>query len=184
MIELLGSIGWGLLACGSVTHVWHHQQLRRLLAMHLDHERIPAALLTAVEVALTIGIAVAFVGDLAALQWFAVAALVLAAGFIVWIGRLLLTGSHLPCACSFSEAPTTIWSFGRSLCVALVGLLAVVGGSAGIGGFDLGERIAVLAVGWAVASAIYVLPEALSWPEASRALLARVDAHTSPESTP
>lgn len=183
MIELLGSIGWGLLACGSITHIWHHRQLRRLLAMHLDHERVPAAALTAVEAALTVAIAVAFLTEHSSLRWLALAAMALAAGFIVWIARLLLTESDLPCACSFSEAPTSVWSFARSLCVALVGCLALVNtgliNSPSPAGSDTGERVAVLLVGWAAASAIFVMPEALTWPDASKALLARVDAHTS-----
>ena len=178
MIELLGAIGWGLLACGSITHIWHHRQLRRLLAMHLDHERVPAAALTAVETALTVAIAVAFLTGHSSLPWLALAGMALAAGFIVWIARLLLTESDLPCACSFSEAPTSVWSFARSLCVALVGCLALVN-TAWIDAGFISARVAVLLVGWALASTIFVLPEALTWPDASKALLARVDAHTS-----
>lgn len=178
MIALLGSIGWGLLACGSITHVWHHQRLRALLAMHLNHERIPAAVLTIVEIVLTVGIAGTFLGNIQTLRWFSLIALALAIGFIAWTGRLLVTDSELPCACSFSDAPATIWTLGRSISVALVGLLALAGGSR-LAAIETDERIGVLAVGWALASAIYILPEALSWPDASRALLARVDAHTS-----
>ena len=182
MIELLGSIGWGLLVFGAITHTWHHRQLRKLLAMHLDHERIPALALTMIEAGLAVAIAIAFLGDFAALTWFALAALVLASGFIVWIARLLLSNSELPCACSFSEAPTTVWSLARAVCVALVGLLVFANGASGE--LDSAERVATLAVGWAVASAIFVLPEALSWPEASRAILARVDAHATSGNSP
>lgn len=181
MTELLGSIGWGLLACGAITHVWHHQRLRTLLAMHLNHERLPAATLTGAEVALTIGIAAAFLADWPIIRWLSLAALALAIGFVVWIGRLLVTSSDLPCACSFSEGPTTVWSLGRALGVALVGLFALGGVGCDL---ETSERIAVLFVGWALASGIFVLPEALSWPDASRALLARVDAHTSTEPAP
>ena len=179
MIELVGSIGWGLLACGSITHVWHQAQLRRLLAMHLDHERIPALVLTAAEVALAVGVATTYLTDHDSLRWFALAAMVLAAGFMAWIARLLVTGSDLPCACSFSEAPTSIWSFARSVCVGLVGVFALLGSTAAADSSGTDERVAVLLVGWAVAAAIFVLPEAISWPPASKALLARVDAHTS-----
>lgn len=175
MIELLGSIGWGLLAFGSITHVWHHRRLRALLAMHLDHERTPAVLLIAVEVLLSIAIPVAFVFDHDVLRWLSVGAGGLALGFVVWIARLLVTGSDLPCACSFSEAPTSPWSLARALCVTLVLLFAAVGGDSSA---TTSEQIATLAVGWAVAGAIFVVPEALTWPSASRALLTRVDAHT------
>ena len=179
MIDLIGSIGWGLLACGSITHVWHHAQLRRLLAMHLDHERVPALVLTAVEVALTVGVAIAYLTQHGSLRWLALLAMLLAGGFMAWIARLLITGSDLPCACSFSEAPTSIWSFARSVCVGLVGLFALLGDVGATDDTSLSERFATLVVGWAVAAAIFVLPEAISWPEASKALLARVDAHTS-----
>lgn len=181
MIELVGSIGWGLLVCGSITHVWHQARLRKLLAMHLDNDRLPAMVLTAVEVVLSIAVAVGFLSQHSSLRWFAIAAALVAFGFMVWIARLLMTGSDLPCACSFSEAPTSVWSLARAMCVGLVGLFALLGTSTDTG--TLTERIATLAVGWAVASAIFVLPEAISWPPASKALLARVDAHVSSSST-
>jgi hypothetical protein len=38
------------------------------------------------------------------------------------------------------------------------------------------ESVATLAVGLAVAAAIFVLPEALGWPSASKALMQRVEA--------
>jgi len=176
MIELLGSVGWGLLAIGAVTHVWHHERLRTLLALHLDKERVPAAALTVSEVALVVAIAWQLLTNGSALPFFAIAAGVLAAGFMVWIGRLLVTGSQLPCACSFSEAPTTIWSLARSVCVGLIALLAFsdTGGDAATS-----TLAATMAVGAALASAIFVTPEALTWPAASRALMARVDAHGS-----
>ena len=176
MIELLGSIGWGLLACGSITHIWHHRRLQDLLAMHFDNERPFAFALTAVEVALTIALPIAFITNHQSLGWLALAASVLALGFMVWIARLLITGSDLPCACSFSDTPTTIWSFARSLCVGLVACFALVT-TAAIDGAGAAEQVATLAVGWGVAAAIFVLPEAVTWPTASKALMARVDAH-------
>jgi len=175
MIQLLAAVGWGLLACGATTHLWHQERLRELMAMHFDHERVPAAALTATEGLLAISIPVALLlNQTSLLRVLAVAGLVLAVGFATWIARLLVTGSDLPCACSFSSAPTSVWSLARACAVGLVAIF----------GIELSttptapEHIATLAVGWAVASAIFVLPEAVSWPEPSRALLARVDAHT------
>ncbi len=180
MIELLGGIGWGLLACGAITHVWHHERLRSLLAMHFDHERLPAIALTTVEAGLAVILPISLLTAHWSLPCIALAALVLGVGFMAWIARLLLTGSNLPCACSFSDAPTTIWSLARSVCVGLVGLywfvdVAVV---TDLGSEAWATRVATLAVGWAIGAAIFVLPEAVVWPSASRALLARVDAHT------
>jgi len=173
MIALIGSVGWGLLACGAVTHVWHRDRLRELLALHLDHERLPAAGLTTLEVILAAAIPASWLAGIDVLVALAVLALALATVFVLWIGRLLLSGSTLPCACSFSAAPTSWWSFARAVAVMLVGLFAIAPPADGIA-IGLGT----LTVGWALAAAGFVLPEALSWPESSRALLARVEAHT------
>lgn len=179
LLVLLGSIGWGLLACGAITHVWHHRRLRGLLAMHLDHERVPAALLTLVEVVLVVGIAASIRGGSQAIMvGLAIAATLLALVFVFWIGRLLVTGSELPCACSFSDAPTTWWSFARAVGVALVASFTFVNLSDYGSATTTANTAATVAVGWAVGAAIFVLPEAISWPTASKALMARVDAHT------
>jgi hypothetical protein len=177
MIALAASIGWGLLACGAITHVWHHRRLRELLAMHLDHERVPALVLTAVEVVLAIALPVAALTGHSSIRLLAALAFLLAVGFMIWISRLLLTGSDLPCACSFSSGPTSWWSFGRSCCVGLVGLFAFANLTAATPPLTTAEVLASLAVGWAVASAMFVLPEAIAWPATSRALMARVDAY-------
>lgn len=181
MIELLGAVGWGLLACGAITHVWHHRRLRQLIGMHLDHERVPAIGLTTLECMLAVALPITLLTDHDALRWVALGSLVLALGFVAWIARLLATGSELPCACSFSESPTTGWSLARSCCVALVGLYLLVDADPAAAS---STRVATLAVGWALGSAIFVTPEAISWPRASRALLARVDAHTETVTAP
>lgn len=185
MIELLGGVGWGLLACGAITHVWHHRRLRQLIGMHLDRERVPALGLTAIECVLAVALPVALLADHDGLRWAALASLVLALGFVAWIARLLATGSALPCACSFSDAPTTGWSLARACCVALVGLYLLVDvGPDAVATVETNTRVATLAVGWALGAAIFVAPEAISWPRASRALLARVDAHAESATTP
>ena len=176
MLELLGSIGWGLLACGAITHVWHHGRLRELVAMHVNQDRPLALAITGAEVVVALAIPILAIVESGALRVAASAAAVLALGFFVWIARLLATGSDLPCACSFSAAPTSLWSLLRALCVGLVILLAInVGNNTELTTVD---HVATFLVGWAIAAAIFVLPEALGWPAFSRALLARVDAHT------
>jgi len=174
MMSLLGAVGWGLLATAAVTHLWHHRRLRELLAMHLDHERIPAAALVAAELLLVIGLAATWLADHPARTPLGHTAVLVAAVFMAWILRLLTSGSELPCACSFSAAPTSWWSFARAACVALAGFIALAPASPEQ---DHATIIATLAVGWALAAALYVLPEALGWPGASQALLTRVDAH-------
>ena len=175
MIELLAAVGWGLLAFGSMTHVWHHNRLRELLARHIDRPAAPAAALTTVEAGLSIATPAAFLADARVLALLAIVAAAVAIGFVLWIARLLATGSDLPCACSFSEAPTSGWSLARALCVCLVALFAFASPDA----LTSSEAIATLVAGWAVAAAVFVLPEALGWPDASRALMTRVDAHIS-----
>lgn len=175
MIALVGSIGWGLLALGAVTHVWHHRRLRSLLAMHLNHERVPAVALTAVEVVLAIVVPIGFLNASAWLPWVAATATVVAAGFVGWITRLLLASSSLPCACSFSDAPTTVWSLGRACCVMLVAAFALTSSDAGVL-----VDVATLATGLGCAAGIFVLPEAVAWPAPSKAIMARVGAHDGP----
>ncbi len=173
MTVLLGSIGWGLIAVGAVTHLWHHDRLRDLLGRHLDADRAGAAALVSAEVLLTVAIAVGVIIDASWLLVVALAGAGLGFGFIAWIARLLVTGSELPCACSFSSAPTSLWSLARAIVVITVALLAF----ADVGALTAPERVAALAVGLGAAAAIYVLPEALGWPEFSRAQLARLDSH-------
>lgn len=168
---LLGTIGWGLLAIGAITHVWHHERLRELLALHLDHERVPAALLTCAEVGLAVLLPVAYAVDAIPVLPVVAAASVLAVGFCFWIARLLLARSDLPCACSFSSAPTSLWSLARA--VAALSVLGLAAGSSA----STALTIATFAVGMAAAGAIFVLPDALAWPTASRAQLTRAQAH-------
>jgi len=177
VIELVGSIGWGLLAMGAVTHLWHHDRLRELLAMHLDHPRVPAALLTLVEVALVVGIALQLFVNGSLLMPLAGAAVVVGVFFVGWISRLLVSGSTLPCACSFSQAPTSVWSLARACCVLLV-VAFMLSDSATLAERSSAETLAIFASGTALSAALFVLPEAVSWPDASKALMARVDAHT------
>jgi len=174
MIIVLGAIGWGLIAIGAVTHVWHHDRLRDLLGRHLDADRAAAAALVSAEVIITLGIAIAIMLDAPWLPILAIVGTALGVGFVAWIGRLLATGSELPCACSFSSAPTSGWSLARALAVIPIVALAV----ADIDSVAVADRLAALAVGLAAAASIYVLPEALGWPEFSQAQLSRLDSHS------
>ena len=179
-IELVASVGWGLLALGAVTHLWHRARLRELLAMHFDRPTPLAVALTAIESGLAVALPVALLSDSPALDWLAAAAALLGLGFVAWIARLLLTDSTLPCACSFSAAPTSIWSLARSACVVPVALFAVLSDPSATA---IGDHLAILTVGAGVSAALFVLPEATSWPPASQALLARADAYA-PGGTP
>lgn len=173
MTLLLGSIGWGLIATGTLTHLWHHDRLRELLAMHVDADRPAAAALVTVEAALAIALPVGVFADASWLPVVAIAAAALGFGFTVWIARLLMTGSELPCACSFSQGPTSRWSLVRAaLIMTAVALVAAPGTE-----LSSSDIVASLAVGLAIAGAVFVVPEALSWPAPLRAQLARLDSH-------
>lgn len=171
MTLLVGAIGWGLLVVGGVTHAWHFDRLRMLLARHLDHELPAAVSLVATELVLAAALALTVITATSLVVPVAIIALVLGIGFASWIARLLLTGSALPCACSFSEGPTSVWSLVRAAAICLVGLCALALPEA------VGDRLVALAVGLGVAAALFVLPEALSWPTAQRAQLARIEGH-------
>ena len=59
----------------------------------------------------------------------------------------------------------------------IIGMAIAVVAFAEVERLATSERIAALPVGLGAAAAIYVLPEALGWPEFSRAQLARLDSH-------
>lgn len=173
MALLIGAVAWGLITFAAIGHLWHQKRLQQLLAAHTDHERPAAALLTTIEVVLAVATPVALLASDLAITIASGTLALLGVGFTVWIARLLATGSDLPCACSFSAGPTSPWSLLRAiLLIGALGLVAPVAASTA-------EAIVTLAVGLAIAGAVYVLPESLSWPEASRAQLARMESHRS-----
>lgn len=177
MILLVGGIGWGLLTIGAITHIWHQTRLRELLVAHTDHERAAAAALTAVEVGLAISLPIALASRGVALAVLSVAATVVGLGFVAWIARLLASGSSLPCACSFSSGPTSRWSLARAGAIVATGALAFSDQHSS------SVTITTLATALAVAAALFVVPEAMQWPAATRAQLARLDAYA-PDLTP
>jgi len=159
MILLLSSIGWGLFAAGAITHAVHATRLSELLGLHFAGARRLAPVLIAVEALIAITLPIAYFADLGVLLALAAAvAFVVAAAFTAWVTRLLLTDSQLPCACSFSSAPTSQWSVIRSAGCLFAALFPLAtSASTGIG-------IATLLTGGAVAVAVFVLPDAMSWP--------------------
>lgn len=159
MILLLSSIGWGLFAAGAITHALHATRLRELLGLHFARAGTLAPALIAVEAVIAVGLPIAyFAGQAAAIIAIAAIAFVFAIAFTAWVVRLLLTDSELPCACSFSSAPTTHWSVLRSAGCLFTALfpLAVTA--------SVGQDIATMLTGAAIAVALFVLPDAMSWP--------------------
>ncbi|MEM7092880.1 MAG: MauE/DoxX family redox-associated membrane protein [Actinomycetota bacterium] len=172
-LVVIGAIGWGLLALGGITHLWHFDRLRELIAMHVDRDLAAATALVAMETGLAVALAIAALTDAGWLPVIAATAGLVGLGFTAWIARLLATDSDLPCACSFSVGPTSRWSLVRALSIVATVALAWAP-------WDQVNRpdvVVAAAVGAAVAGALFVLPEALSWPPAARGHLARLDAH-------
>ena len=161
MITLLACGGWGLFIIGALVHVRHRRRLADLLVLHTRHADALAPVVVALELVISIGLVVTWtIGFRAGTVVLALAGLAIGLGFVGWVSRLLLSDSDLPCACSFSSAPTTIWSLVRSAATLLVGLAALAPDRAAQPG---AEFAATLLAGLAVAAAIYVLPESLSW---------------------
>lgn len=167
---LIGAIGWGLLAWGASSHLTHPKVLADQLGAHMTNPRPAALALIAAEAALAAAIPIAALTGRSALMPLAVAAGMLGVGFTFWVLRLLSSGSTLPCACSFSAHPPTRWSLVRALAVVGVAGFAVPRPSG-----SAAEMVLTLVVGLAVGGAIYVLPEALQWPPALRAQMARFE---------
>lgn len=169
---LLGAIGWGLFAVGAITHLFDLDRLRELLTVHVRQPRPLALLLVGGEALIALGLLVGLVlANRFVLVIFGIAAGLVGVAFTAWVGRLLATGSDLPCACSFSAAPTSWWSLLRA--AGVITSVALVGATADGGA----ELVAALVTGAAVAVALYVLPDALAWPQFGRDMMERIEAH-------
>jgi len=156
----VGSIGWGLIGVGAASHLRHPGQLADLLRVHTRHADPASRTLIVVETALTVLVAVAVLGGFSTLlRITALGGAALGVGFTVWVLRL--SDSDLPCACSWSTAPTSAWSVARAAAVILIGLLAIAG--------DPGVALsaAALVAGAAMGVAAFLLPDALAWPDES-----------------
>lgn len=172
MTLLLGSIGWGLFVAGGLTHLVHQDRLRDLLAAHVSRPAGPAYALTALLCAIAVAVPVAvLVGVSWAPTAIAVAGAAIGLGFTAWIARLLLSGSKLPCACSFSSGPTSVWSLVRAASTLLIVFLAFASN------VDRADAVATLVTGLSAGVALFVLPEAVTWPDFSRAAVEHMRTH-------
>lgn len=161
MITLLACGGWGLFVIGALVHARHRRRLADLLILHTRHADALAPVVIAIELIISFGLVATWATGLrVGTVLLALTGFVVGLGFVVWVSRLLLSDSDLPCACSFSSAPTTIWSLVRSAATLLVVFAAVAPARAEQPG---AEFAATMLAGLAIAAAIYVLPESLSW---------------------
>jgi hypothetical protein len=165
MILLLGAIGWSLFAFGAIVHVMHFGRFKELMSLHFRHAASIALGVILLEATLAAAIPVAFAaGQTAVLTVACMLAGVLGAAFAAWVGRLLVTGSHLPCACSFSAEPASIWSLFRSLATLLVIAFAFADHA------GAATNLATILAGGALGIAVFTLPDALAWPASSQRL--------------
>jgi hypothetical protein len=165
MTLLVGATGWSLFAFAALVHLVHYRRFQNLVSLHLRHSRSVTLGVVLAEAILAIVIPIAYGLGLTALL---VAACLLAAllggGFALWVGRLVLSGSQLTCACSYSAEPAAPASLARSL-----GTLAVLA-FAFADHSGVATDLATIAVGAAVGVACFTLPDALTWPASSREL--------------
>lgn len=167
MIVLLSAVGWGLFTVGAVTHAIHWDRLVHLLRGHVGRPVRLARLLVGLEAALAVTLPVTYLAGIgSAVIAAAVVAGLVAAGFTIFVMRLLLHGSELPCACSFSAGPTTGWSLMRSAATLTAALIAFAPEP------DGSSTVATLLVGAALGAVIFVLPDALSWPGYAKSMQA------------
>ena len=163
MTLLLGAVGWSMFAFGAAFHIWHYGRFEDLISLHFRRARALSRGLVLAEALLAVVIPIAFGFGLSNLLLAAsLLAALLGAGFTIWVGRLLATRSPLPCACSYSPQPASMWSLLRSAGTLLVLAfpLADYAGST--------ENLATIAVGAAIGLALFVLPDTLAWPAAAR----------------
>jgi len=178
MILLLGSIGWGLFLAGALSHLTHLDRLEELLGPHTQHSRAASRLLAGAETTLALAFPVGVLLASALLTFAAVAGFVLATGFTLWVLRLKLSGSTLPCACSFAATPTTWKAVARAAATMLIGA-ALFASPTGVT-----DDLPTLLTGAAAAMAVYLLPDALTWPEFSFAMKQYADRHPGPTMVP
>ena len=165
MTLLVGATGWSLFAFAALVHIVHHRRFQNLVSLHIHHSRSVARGVILAETILAVVIPVAYGLGLTALLGAAcILAALLGGGFALWVGRLVLSGSQLPCACSYSAEPASPASLARSL-----GTLAVVA-FAFADHSGAATDLATIAVGAALGVACFTLPDALSWPASSREL--------------
>lgn len=180
LLVAVALVGWSLLSVGAASHLRHfeslvdqlgnHVALDRPRSVRLSRSRLLARvlLLTEAAAALAVPIVLAF-GSPSLRTGVGIIGGLIGAAFTTWIGRLLLVGSDLPCACSSSDRPASVWSLVRSIPV--MGMVAM----AFLGSRELPPNwLALALVALAVGQALYVLPDAMSWPDFSRRMIASV----------
>lgn len=158
MTLLIGAVGWSLFAVGALVHLAHHRRFRDLVSLHFRYPGQVAAAIVIVEITIAILIPLAFAADLSILLTAAsVAATLLGTAFAIWVARLLLGGSEMPCACSYSAEPASKLSLARSL--ATLPVLAFAFADHSGAAADTATITAAAALG----IAIFTLPDALQW---------------------
>jgi len=167
MTFVLAAVGWGLFGAGALTHGLHRDRLTDLLTLHVgDRANALSLAVTIAEAAIAAAIVLGVLTGSHALVFVAAAAgAILGLGFSVWVARLWASDSSLPCACSFSSAPTSVWSMTRSALTVLIGLFLVSGPLPDLdGAASTVAGLAALLAGGAIGFALFVLPDAIAWP--------------------
>lgn len=180
-LPLLATALVGLLLplVGAIFHLRHFPTLVDQLSLHLAgrfsrmrRERRASQLATLLVLVEALLPAVAVTGWVLGNQpMMVVGALGTAAlglSFVIWLLQLLASGSELPCACSSTSAPPTPWSLLRA-----VPILAAASLMSSSTFEELSATTSAVAVlgSMSVAVAVFVLPDAMQWPDSSRSAL-------------
>lgn len=187
MVELLAAIAVGVIAGGLNSHIRHRQSLRNALRNLIPVPLVGfvAAAVILTEVALLVGgIYVLAIDPSAPLRYvIAIFGTGVAVVFSTWVLWLLTTGRGTACGCSYSDGSPNYWSLLRSLVIALFALLFMV---PELNSQDIFQRCVLTFAGFSFGMCLFILPEALNWPEVSSAMMQRINtyehsAETSPQ---
>lgn len=177
MMLVMAVTAWGTLATAAWAHSLSLDRFGDLLEMHFAHAGrglVMARVVVVVEAAIALA---AIGGYFAPIRFLVIAAAVAGFGlglaYVIWVARLVLADSGLPCACSFSSAPPTWWSVGRAAVICGFGAFSTAPPVAEVG---TGPAVGLFVAGSALGAAIYTLPDAMAWPRPARALRRQVAA--------
>lgn len=171
MTIVVAAVAWGTLATAAWAHGRAPNRFTDLLSVHFVHRdraSLVARLVIAIEVLLSVGAVVGYFAQLRAVLFMVgLAGALVGAGYTAWVTMLVVDKSGLPCACSFSSAPPTWWSVARAVVICGFGAFIAAPGLPVVG-VSTAAALFVAAAG--LGTAIYTLPEAMSWPSPAREL--------------
>lgn len=176
MVELCVGIAVGLSLAGLNSHIQHPQSLRSAFEnLGLTKQvQILTTLVIAVELTLCVtGLYIALAGASNSTLIFGVGIAGSLTGLIFasWIIWLLTSARDQHCGCSYSQTPVQWLSLIRPAGIALFSVLLLPNI---MWQSHMLLRLSATAVGVALGIGVFILPDALSWPDVHKAMLTRL----------